>query len=150
MAKVSGTLWLARFAERRVVFPELGKHAWYLYRSGISVGIAAQVSMTLRAEDLERQYSAELARPPLSEAKSPVFLLRALQERRIDVSYESYALHCISCFCPSKTQVLEGVCPECLKHVRKSVSPDISCSICLGLESICDSSLSILAPGGDL
>ena len=38
--------------------------------------------MPLFAADLERLHGAELARPPLSEAKSPYLLHKALQERR--------------------------------------------------------------------
>ena len=44
--------------------------------------------MPLSAGDLERLHGAELARPPLSEAKSPYLLYKMLQERRprIDTS----------------------------------------------------------------
>ena len=38
--------------------------------------------MPLFAADLERLHGAELARPPLSEAKSPYLLYKMLQERR--------------------------------------------------------------------
>ena len=38
--------------------------------------------MPLYAEDLERLHGSELARPPLSEAKSPYLLYKALQDRR--------------------------------------------------------------------
>ena len=38
--------------------------------------------MPLCAADLERLHGAELARPPLSEAKSPYLLYKMLQERR--------------------------------------------------------------------
>ena len=38
--------------------------------------------MPLVAADLERLHGAELARPPLSEVRSPYLLYKALQERR--------------------------------------------------------------------
>ena len=38
--------------------------------------------MPLFAADLERLHGAELARPPLSEVRSPYLLYKALQERR--------------------------------------------------------------------
>ena len=42
--------------------------------------------MPLTAEALEREYGAELARPPLSDAKSPHLLVKLLKERGIDTS----------------------------------------------------------------
>ena len=45
--------------------------------------------MPLRAADLQRLYGAELAVPPLSEARSPRILWNLLQQRRIAVSEQS-------------------------------------------------------------
>ena len=52
--------------------------------------------MMLAAADLERIHGAELARPPLSEAKSPYLLHEALQGRRsrIDASKQAVNTWC--------------------------------------------------------